>query len=61
MLLINNPFNVYYDLFLLFSVYWETLPGALGVNMVANGMAELIARLDSSFAALNSAGNDPPV
>ena len=47
--------------FLLFSVYWETLPGALGVNMIANGMAELITRLDSSLAALNSAGNDPPV
>ena len=43
------------------AVYWETLLGALGVNMIANGVAELITRLDSFFVDLDNAGDDPPV
>ena len=31
------------------------------MNMIANGVAELITRLDSSFVALDNTGNDPPV
>ena len=31
------------------------------MNMIANGVAELITRLDSFFAALDNAGDDPPV
>lgn len=47
--------------FFVVSDYWETLPGALGVNLIASGVTELITRLDSSLITLNNAGDDPPV